>query len=1465
MKNRFNSRPEQAVALVIVLAMLVLLSGLIVSFMTSVRNERAASVANSDGLTSHQLADSTVNLVISQIRQATAQGGADGKVTSTTWASQPGAIRTLSGKVASAKTTIANPSVKQFTYKAGDNDYIYKLYSADQMKIRTSDLNNNAWDTKETGVIEKWDRISPDKAYVDLNEPVLSPLPAGSTGNDPNVVEPRYPIIDPRAKFGPTEASNSTADPGVVDGFDIKTSGLADATLKFIAKDAPGNSTNKAQPIQYLPMPVKWLYVMRDGSMAAADGISGKISGASDENPIIGRTAFWTDDDSCKLNINTASEGTFWDTPSVSGEQESGNVGSGPLTSSPASLSLGASQPARGEFQRYPGHPATTCLSPAIGWLWGILPTGPSSLQSSAAIVKMKDGINSMAPFSPFSYAGTKPPNFPPKASPPPAQSTSMGGNYNPDPEIVRESVVDPISKKSRSVAKAPLLAVATKHLYATVDEYIYNSSDRGITNATAATTLNNASLNPDALEKVRFFLTANSRSPELNLFGRPRVTFWPVNAQEALRTGYDDLFAFTSTLYKDPLDRTKDNIFFLTRYDAKHRSNDFMATPGGEPSNKNQKIYEYLQAMTGNGRFTDIPGFGGNFKAKYPAPDAGSYSERDQILTEIFDYCRTINLVDTSKRNRAGAYQPYTPFYGGTTEGVTYPSVADRSYDWSGQVTPLRTVDDTNSVGYQGLGRFPMISEAAIVFHRSGAAPAGKTQLQATLILEMATVMPGYPALRETFWTRVTVDKGDPDKGGADKPPLMVKTGKDSAGNSIYLEIELIGKKGDPNKDDPNDRGLINIVNVASHDATYGRGFMPTLGFLNSMCYYPENLKGPSDVTKTAGPFQDMGPSIHPIPKTFVQDTSTFLGKTTNNYKRGTTCKFYPYVSKVFQLTAGDPLVFRGGNYIVEIFAGEGWDDNRNSNTVPVQTVHLHFPDQDVSVTPAPARDKADGSFTLRVTAQSDGNWSIFRAEDVIRSIEFVGPTAAIEPPLPINQQGDLRLGMAKRDVPDTWYRTRLPGNTGYFSSTPQIHGLTVGHGDPYGGYLPVPGLPPENGRGLLAKGGTNRDSKPAILPAKINGVEFYGTATGHGGPGDYDRGLSKHEDGAFGNKVDEGNVDFEYGIDSNGHAVPYYRGRAIAETGQSFFSPNRQLSSAVMFGSLPTGAVRGRPWQTLLFRPDRGSIPHPGAQTDSNPADHLLLDLFNLPVVEPYAISEAFSSGGKVNLNYVIAPFGYAKGDTGTWKGSKMPRSYLRRDTALRGVLKAVKIMAVPTGQTEGAHTESPTDLNAATYPFRFDIDAEKTLDQFEDRLKDPARGLFRSASEICDMDLYPVPAGNTMPAQPTDWTDFWENKFAQTGDNMRERPYSHIYPRVTTKSNTYTIHMRCQAIKKTAGTRADEFNSKLDKVAGEYRGSATIERFIDPNDIYLRDYKATDATSSVDQFYRFRVVSTKQFLPR
>ena len=91
--SKASVKSTRAVALIIVLAMLVLLSGLIVAFMSTVTTEHAATESFSNATTARQLADNTTNFVIGQIREATTLYTEKG-----TWASQPGAIRVFMGK-----------------------------------------------------------------------------------------------------------------------------------------------------------------------------------------------------------------------------------------------------------------------------------------------------------------------------------------------------------------------------------------------------------------------------------------------------------------------------------------------------------------------------------------------------------------------------------------------------------------------------------------------------------------------------------------------------------------------------------------------------------------------------------------------------------------------------------------------------------------------------------------------------------------------------------------------------------------------------------------------------------------------------------------------------------------------------------------------------------------------------------------------------------------------------------------------------------------------------------------------------------------------------------------------------------------------------------------------------------------------------------------------------------------------
>ncbi len=137
---------------------------------------------------------------------------------------------------------------------------------------------------------------------------------------------------------------------------------------------------------------------------------------------------------------------------------------------------------------------------------------------------------------------------------------------------------------------------------------------------------------------------------------------------------------------------------------------------------------------------------------------------------------------------------------------------------------------------------------------------------------------------------------------------------------------------------------------------------------------------------------------------------------------------------------------------------------------------------------------------------------------------------------------------------------------------------------------------------------------------------------------------------------------------------------------------------------------------------------------------------------------------------------------------------------------------------------------------------------------------------------MEMHLVPSGTaiTLSGNSTDadtvMSAFWAvNKL--TGDNSRERPYTNLLGRLTTKSNTYTVHYRVQSLKSTSATPAGQWNESKDKITGEFRGSTTIERYINPNDAAIPDY-GSSATPTADTplgiFYKWRVLNTRKFAP-
>lgn len=1235
---------QQAMALVIVLGFLVLITFFVVAFFSSITTNSKGSHYYAKNVQTQQLAQSAVSIAMSLIKDATTQER------NVTWVSQPGMIKTFDDSGA-----IVNS---------------YRLYSSKTMKV-AGEINP----VEEMEQQEDW----PDApaVFVDLNRPARD-----AQGK---LV---YPILDPGVV-------DSTGDPGdQLQGF------------KF-DKTNPSLRTTDASPA---PMPVRWMYVLANGEV-----VNGQISGksllfpaakATKDNPIVGRVAFWVDDETCKVNINTAA-GDVWKTPTASFGAEAGSYWDVPRTGSYFDqYALANFQPANGEFQRYPGHPATTYLSAVFPSL-------------------TREQIGSIATRVQFggSEGGTK--------------------------------------VAAKKVSNDP------DRLYASIEELIFDPNRAG------------QAVTRDRLEKSRFFLTAHSRAPEVNLFNLPRISIWPLSSTDPVkppltRSPYDRLIAFCSTCNQQP--------YYFTRTTDAARTGAYSPTADYENSPRNQQLYAYLQRLTERA----IPGFAGNFKAKYP-------NDRDQILTEIYDYIRTTNLTDDLIEP-----QPYTY----PTRGLQY--------------TPGRTGESSRAVGHgqvapqrigstMGFGRFPTVSEVALHFICT-ADPAtpesnvGKgTSLNRTLPLHPEPTVPGERAVLEPGQRRI-------------ETMLYLELFTPAQGYTRIvpdLQIRITGM----DKLSVNGTSLGFPSTATTHQNTIGESLYGFCGW-----------GGSAGFRRTI--------NYRKLPARGVMAADTGL----NNANTGSNNQYsFVGIPITVTLPATTPktMSFSSGaasdDLTIEIYSGATASPSASNL---VQTLKVKFPNGAFPVPELVANGTAEvinseGGIAAHTTAKQ--NWWSFSADGAIpgfagrlngvyyspgsTSTQYEGavirPEDVIRSVLPAH--GDYRLIAAKRVVPkDVFTKHRYYDDT----SRKMADSLTDA--------CSMAQIVGTDLAGKLVETATYSYAPdiPSLLSTDVRQAL---------NAGDWDTGVARVADGAYINKPDEG-TQFRYKV----NGIPYYTAIGVEEAGgPTYFSPNRQVTSAGMFGSLPTGVMDGKPWQTLLFRPD-GAGTHAGTKS---PKDHLLLDLFWMPVVEPYAISEPFSTAGKINMNYQIAPF-----------------TYFERTTALRALLKSERVIAIPT--THGTKYKGNGDDRAE---YRFEIDADETLKQWQKRFD--GGGIFRTASEICD--LYLIPKGQTESTMPAYWTS---NRL--TGDNMRERPYATLYPRLTTKSNAYSVHFCVQTLKQmNRGTSGkwNEWIESRDVVTGESQGTSVIERYIDLDD-NLPDFADpnTNPAETIDRHCKLRVIMNRRFAP-
>jgi uncharacterized protein (TIGR02600 family) len=688
-----DARRHKGLALIIVLSMLALATIVILAFLSVADTEHKGTMTYSASQSARRLADTAVNVVVSQIRAGSDQDG-DAKNGREIHATQPGAVR---------------------QYSAGGSFLAgYKLFSDSEMIFTSTGAAGRKSVEDEHEFVKgaeppaDWNSGNQLARYVDLNDPVVKGVM--STSGEAASAQIFFPIIDPRAAY---DMDPSGGLPIPVEGFSYET------TTALSGNDistATANS-NGPRPVTKPPgagpdslrlaMPVQWLYMLRDGTLGtltkgdlkfqSAGGIE-----ATETNPIVGRLAFWTDDETCKININTASEPTFQGQPVYYHERDH------------RWADYGA---ARSEYQRFPGHPATVALS-SVFYPNPYLSVDRSldnygKQERSAAersILSIKNRIYDLVPriHTGGSEAGTK-----------------------------LYAVDDFSSGASGGLAKDVVLTGAlNERLYASVDELFFSATGGGDTvrRQNVRDITGGQLFDKTTLERSSAFLTAHSRASEISMLGLPRIAMWPVNTDTSKRTGFDNLIEFCSRLG----DADSPNTYIFQRQIARSAVNDVQLP-------RNQALLSMLDKVLASAVFpsdTVTGGNGGTFKTKLRS--SGGFDNYRQVIIEMFDYIRSTNLHDSYliplertswpavainsagstdetalnlydvRDNLANTFKTYTPGVVRNINEQTNP-FADRALPGHGQVTPaLWKVGGQN---YRGFGRSISISEIGIQF----------------------------------------------------------------------------------------------------------------------------------------------------------------------------------------------------------------------------------------------------------------------------------------------------------------------------------------------------------------------------------------------------------------------------------------------------------------------------------------------------------------------------------------------------------------------------------------------------------------------------------------------------------------------------------------------------------------------------------------------------------------------------
>ncbi|MGI9242502.1 MAG: Verru_Chthon cassette protein A [Verrucomicrobiales bacterium] len=1346
-------RQQRGIAIITVLSVLLLMTVLILAFFKMAQSELTDAKFYSESVRTRQLSEIVTNVVIGQLREAT-QTARLGGAERYTWASQPGAI-TQFGSNFQGGTDFFDMAKR-----------VYKLYSSKEMLVNARRGENLAEDVPG-------DWIERPAQYVDLNEPVY------------NSTQDRlyFPIVDPRGYA----TSAKGIQKGNIEGFSYSSSNSLNRQIEGVVE--PGQGLEK----QRLPMPVEWLYMLADGTLGAVDDKGGWIdpggsaSRPTEKNPMVARVAFWTDDESAKININTASEGAFWDIPRADSKAE---------------RDFGRHQPARNEVYRYPGHVSGISLSP-------ILYPGSGGAQVGARPFLSRGQYEEILELSPK------------------VQLFDNGSG------IGEQMAALDAGSGATSVSYLP----GEDRLYATVDELLYAQRSPNAGPNSEQRPLNKIFQNQSAreyLEYGRHSLTVNSNAPEINLFGRPRICLWPMNdvgsaVQSAIRmnnnqTYYDRLIAFAATVGP--------RRYFWQKNDASSRHQEIYNNARRENM---ALLTEYMFQLAN----TSIPGYGGTFERKY---GKGPFKDSQEIMIQIWDYMRNTNLNDPLLPE-SYHYSKKRPFgSGGPPENrrnIGRGQIAGSCLCGGSQ--PHRSVWwQTLSPYGKGHGRVYTLSEVAMVFYCRAVNPGGgggalgdmgdaidggKKLIEVGLLLETFSVTHGFTSITPNSSIQVAAssDGGNINGNRASFPKYQIR-GADGVAQD-FPQIQGSGTPVVTSRWD-NAQNYVGKRGWGAHGGVrlFSGNIEPLSGvdLFNNPRVAQEGAQ--ANVLAFATTFNRGGAQVTADP-----DNSIILDEV-------------------------DPFMdFIGSPQPLALVLYDDGNDRGVGNLIQVFHVTFANPDDPSAPIRLPVpklsddRDKWTWASRIK-TSGKDVRKLIDEEADVTRSVMVA--------------HGDVRL-ISGRRVGNKHMWAPHPDFT---STKRHAHTLTAADGTKLPGFSSTRGY-------ALDKNGAPVDMPMEFAPDFAGDLDDdryfpkftkeaknYELSVDPGITGDWDNGIGAHIDGAYINRPDDGT---SFAGPTQGSGVPYFDNLEEGDTvHRTFFAPNRVVSGAGQLGSIPTGIQAEIPWRTLLFRPDAEHFgardyPRPG-----DPPDHVMLDFFWMPLVEPFPISQPFATMGKVNMNYRMVPF-----------------DYINRATAMHAVMKDQRMLAIDN------KAASSYKKQGGTGSYRYPIDIPTTLLQFEDRFEKGE--MFRSATEICEIYMIPRASGaptdrNTLgsPRRATKGAkgldypamrNFWKS-YALTGDNSKERTYANLYSRLTTKSNVFQTHMIVEAIQKVRSSAHDTFDPERDKVTGRWRGSAVIERNIDPGKIrdvnggvpdYFTDVRFS-RHPSMEEFYNYRVLNVKQFNP-